>query len=441
MQSHNDFNNQSIVILGAGREGLSTARYIREKYPEATLTIADQKDSVDAVPEGVTVLCGKEYPTSLKEWNLVVASPGIHPKEPLLTTANHITTATNIFFADCAGMTIGVTGSKGKSTTSSLIHAIFKQAGLPVYLAGNIGIPMLDVLLDHNEPDDIFVLEISSYQARTLEAGPDIAVVTTLFPEHLDYHGGKNQYYLDKLQIVMKQREDQLAVYNASNDALRERMEFISQKNAAYPATEAAHIDDGVIMYGTERVMATQDVQLLGEHNLENILAAVTVAKEFGITNEDIGLAVMHFSGLPHRLETVGTWKGITFVNDSLSTTPESTIAALQSVPNVHTLFLGGQDRGYDFSKLAETIAQMQIPNIIFFPESGETIEKALTAAGYTPEHVLHTSSMEEAVQFAYEHTQKGGTALLSCASPSYSIFTNYEDRGNQFSNFAKQGS
>lgn len=428
-----EINNQSICILGAGREGKATAAYLRTTYPEATLTIADEQE-VDFTMERVATRFGEEYPISLEEWDVVVVSPGIHPKTPLLETAEHITTATNIFLHDCRGMTMGVTGSKGKSTTASVLHAVFMEAGLQAHLCGNIGIPALEVLAKHNTEEDIFIVEMSSYQTSRLDGqAPDISVVTSLFPDHIDYHGGKNQYYLDKLKIVTMQREDQLAVFNQNNPDLKERMEFISDNNLAYPSKEYAHVRDGVVMYADERVMAVKDIPLLGEHNVENILGVVSVAKEFGIDNEAIGRAVMHFKSLPHRLQNIGEFNGVTFYDDSISTTPESAVAAIRAVPNVQTLILGGQDRGYEFTLLAEEITKHKIPNIVLFPDSGSQIKAALEAAEYTSQQLLETSSLEKAAAFAFEHTEKQHACILSPASPSYNLFKNFEDRGDQF--------
>jgi UDP-N-acetylmuramoyl-L-alanine---L-glutamate ligase len=180
-------------------------------------------------------------------------------------------------------------------------------------------------------------------------------------------------------------------------------------------------------------------VPLPGEHNIENVLGAITVAKEFGIDNEAIGRAIYHFKPLSHRLENIGIHKGTTFYDDAISTTPDSTVAALRSIPKVHTLILGGQDRGYDFTALAQLIAELNIPYIVFFPDSGKTIETAIADAGYTPQQVLHTSSMKEAVEFAYQHAAPDTVCLLSCASPSYSVFKNFEDKGNQFQQYVKE--
>lgn len=427
-----DFHNKKIIILGAGREGTATAYYLQKKYTDCSITIADQQE-IDWSADGVTTFFGDEYPTSLQEWDIVVVSPGIPPHTTLLATARSITTATNIFFADCKGTIIGVTGSKGKSTTSSLIYSILKEAQLPAYLCGNIGTAALDVLQQHNSEEDIFVVELSSYQNSRLVQGPEIAVVTSLFPEHLDYHGSLEQYYTDKLQLVMKQQPGQRTVYNQHNTELKKRLVDIQTKILPYPKNDGAHVTDESIYFGTEKIMKTREVPLLGKHNIENVLGAITVATEFDVDAATIRAAIMQFKPLPFRLEPIGTFRDIIFYNDSISTTPESCIAALNAIPNVTTLIAGGQDRGYTFDELAKKIRDLNISTLILFPDSGEHLEQALKAINYLPAHLLYTASMKEAAEFAFAHTPVNTVCLLSPASPSYNLFKNFEDRGNQF--------
>lgn len=433
-----DFLHKRILVLGAGREGLSVVQYILHLHPDADITLADTSQTRHDIG-GVTQLTGTDYPTTLADWDVVVVSPGIPPHTQLLQTAQAITTATNIFFEDVLGAVVAVTGSKGKSTTSSLIAAILKHGNTRVHLVGNIGTPALDVLREHNTRDELFVYELSSYQASRLVQGPDVAVIVNLFPEHLDYHGGVEQYYRDKLRITTTQTADQVVFYNSTNNELAQQIAVSKAQKVSWPDERGAHHEQDGLYYGTEKIIALNEIPLLGTHNIENCLGAISIAKYFQVQNQDIATAIRSFTPLRHRLQPVGTYQHITFYDDAISTTPESTLAALSVFPNVGCILLGGLDRGYDFRHLAQVIAAKEIPTIIFFPDTGSTIRAAIEATGYTPKHIMETRSMEEAVMFAYAHTPHNTVCLLSCASPSYSVFKNFEDKGDQFQHWVKK--
>ena len=395
---------KNILILGYGREGEVSKKYIEKNFPKFKIGIADQK-------------FGKDYLKKQHNFDILIKTPLI-PKEKIVIP---YTTATNIFFSRIKGSgikTIGVTGSKGKSTTASLIYAMLKEAGKKAVLAGNIGAPMLGFLLKPVSKDLIFVLEISSYQLDDIEFSPDVAVVTNLFPEHMDYHSGAKNYYKAKRNVIKFQNKNNVFVYNPKNKKLCQWAKETKAKAIPY-------------IYIAENFLNGANISLIGRHNRENILAAATVAKEFGISDKAIKSAIEKFEPLPHRLEFVGEFNGIQFYDDAISTTPESTIAAIEALKNVDTIFLGGEDRGYDFSRLEKAIKKHKIRNAALFPESGRRIKvKGLKA--------LKTRSMKEAVEFAYKNTGKGKICLLSSASPSYSLWKSFEKKGEQFARFVK---
>ncbi|MCX6723542.1 MAG: UDP-N-acetylmuramoyl-L-alanine--D-glutamate ligase, partial [Candidatus Staskawiczbacteria bacterium] len=330
------------------------------------------------------------------------------------------TTATNIFFSkikELGNKTIGITGSKGKSTTTSLIYSILKEAGKNVTILGNIGNPMLEVLSRPINPDEIFVLELSSYQLDDIEYSPDIAVVTNLFPEHMDYHKGTKNYYDAKKNIIKFQNKNNVFVYNEKNKKLKNWLKDVKSKT---------------IPFSNKNYLDGINLPLIGEHNKENTLAAVAVVKELGISDKIIKSAIEKFKPLPHRLEFVGEFKNIKFYDDAISTTPESTIMAIKALKNVDTIFLGGEDRGYNFLQLGKTIKKYKIKNIVLFPDSGKKIK--IMGLNF-----LKTKNMEDAVKFAYKYTTPGKICLLSCASPSYSLWKNFEEKGDQFKKFIIQ--
>lgn len=412
----------TVCVLGAGVEGRAASQFLHTIYPHLNITLADQHD--------------QSYPTDLSSYDCVVVSPGIPPSTPLLETAREITTATNIFLDHCKGTVIAVTGSKGKSTTASLIAHLLKTAGFTVELVGNIGVPGVAKLLERNSPDEIFVYEMSSYQASRLEHGPDIAVIVNLFPEHMNYHGSLEQYYTDKMKITTLQTAEQTVVYNSENAELTQRIATSHAKKISYPQESGFHVETDGVYSKTERLATFDELPLKGMHNASNIIAALTAAATVrAIDTTTLREGILSFKPLRHRLQIVGYSEDITWVDDAISTTPESTLAALAAFPNTGALILGGLDRGYNFTELGKEIARRRIPVLVFFPDTGKTIETAIRSAGFTAPHTLHTTSMNEAVEFIAAHCEKRTTALLSCASPSYTLFKNFEDKGDQFSN------
>lgn len=385
---------KNVCILGYGKEGKITEKYIKKYYPSLEIGILDQ--SLD-----------KNYLEQQKNFDLAIKTPGI----PKTKVKIPYVTATNIFFShfnhvQCRknkNFIIGVTGSKGKSTTASLIYEILKSAGKKVRLIGNIGNPMLEVLLKKVDPDEIFVIELSSYMLEDIEYSPDIALLLNLFPEHMDYHGGIESYYEAKKNIFKFQKPGDLAV----------RPPF------------------------TERIpLKKEDIPLLGAHNLKNIQAAIKVTRLLKVSDSTISKAVKNFKPLPHRLEFIGAFKGIKFYDDAISTTPESTIEAIKSLKNIGTIFLGGEDRGYDFHELEKVLKKYRIRNVVLFPESGGRILKSRQDF-----KILETRSMKEAVSFAFQNTPKGKICLLSAASPSYSLWKNFEEKGDLFQYLVKEHS
>lgn len=391
---------RTALLLGFGIEGHATKRFLQKNYPALHLGVADKKD-------------GKNYLQKQKGFDLALRTPGL----PMDQVTIPSTTATNIFFSRAReAMTIGVTGSKGKSTTAALIAHILKTAGKPVQLLGNIGKPMLSAL--PVQPKTYYVLELSSYQLEDARFSPRIAVVTALFPEHMNHHGGLLPYYAAKHNIVAHQKPGDLFIYNPSFALLRQWAKSAPGKAMRY----------------THDFRLPADLQLIGEHNADNALAAVTVARQLGISDATITKALRTFHPLPHRLQHVATRHGISFFDDAISTTPESTIMALRALPNVKTIFLGGEDRGYDFRKLEKEIRRIGVENVVLFPDSGRRMfmkENKL--------RILRTRSMQAAVTFAYRHTPRGSICLLSTASPSYSLWKNFEEKGDEFQKFVRQ--
>lgn len=409
-----DLKNKKILLVGYGLEGKATEIFLKTLVPSAHITIVDKSQ-------------GEDYLANQSQFDLAIKSPGVHKS---LISIPH-TTATNIFFANVKGLTIGVTGSKGKSTTSALIYSMAKQAKKKAHLVGNIthkhdniGSPMLTELLVSNTTSDIWIIELSSFMLDDILYSPHISVFTSFFPEHMDYHKTVDQYFEAKAHIITQQTAKDFFVYNP---------EFIELNDLAKSAKAKTIPYDRILPF------AKTDIMLIGDHNIDNVKAAIAVAKILNISSETIHTAVKQFHSLPHRLERVGKYKGITFYDDAISTTPESTIQAIKALSEIGTIFLGGQDRGYNFVELANVIAQADIENIVLFPESGERIFEKISKVNNKQYNLLRTSSMSEAIVFAYKYTPKNTICLLSTASPSYTVWKNFEEKGNLFKQFAKQ--
>ncbi len=422
----NDLSGKSILLLGYGREGQAMLRAIEKNGIQADITIGDSNPALEA--KGYTLQTGPNYMKNLDPFDVIIKSPGIPPNKELAAVGSKITSSTQIFLdtiKDTGVTVIGVTGSKGKSTTSSLIHAILKASGKDVDLIGNIGIPSIDYI-DQAEPGKIFVLEMSSYQLMDLTVSPALAVVTSFFPEHLDYHGSLEAYKEAKKHITRFQAADDVVFFNSTSLGAQEIANESAGTKVPYSAVDAP--------------VKIEETKLLGEHNLTNIGGAFKIAKHFGVNDMTAIEAIKSFTGLPHRLQFLGTIGGIDWVDDAISTTPESTMAALKALGNrIGTIILGGQDRGNNFGDLGDEVANSQIGHVILFPGSGPRIKQAIMDA-HRVGIVFHDApDMEMAVRTAKEVTKPGKICLLSTASPSYGMFKNFEEKGEKFAACARR--
>jgi len=362
----------SVLILGMGREGQVTFNYLKKYLSKDQIATSDQKD-------------GENYLEKIKKYDIIIKSPGIPYLEEIKKakeSSKIISSATQIFFDLVKGKVIGVTGTKGKSTTTTMIYEVLKMGGLDAYLVGNIGKPALELLEEINE-ESIVVYELSSFQLADLKTSPHIAVITNIYVDHLDWHGSLENYKKAKENIKKYQTPGNIFLYN---------------KSAAEAARE--------------------------------------IGKLFKITDEKINEAIKNFKSLPHRLEFVAEKKGIKFYNDSLATNPHATIFGLDSLgEDVETLIAGGFDRGVDYSIIGPAIANSKIKTLILFPDTGEKIWQAVKDVNGTQEK-FDVNSMEEAVKLAFEKTSQGKICLMSPASASFNMFSDYEDRGNQFKDY-----
>lgn len=413
----NYLTGKKILILGYGREGKSALKFIQENLPEAEYAVADQNE---LELEDVHTICGENCLEAVKDFDVVIKSPGVVIKDFISKEEQaKITSLTDLFIRFCKNTLIGVTGTKGKSTTSSLTYHILTSCGKDSILVGNIGKPCFEAI-DDIKKDTIIVFEMSSHQLEFVQASPHIAILLNIYEEHLDHYLDAEGYFNAKKNIFHHQKEGDLLIYGDI---------FQHTDQSELDAVASQKID---IYHDINIPRDWIKTNLIGEHNYYDILAASAACEACGIAQDEILNAVATFKGLPHRLEYVGEFKGITFYNDSIATAQEAVINAVKALGNVDTLILGGMDRGLDYHPLVEFIRGSQVRNIVLLPSTAESFERIFNEAPFS-QTLIPVENMEEAVIVSYKLTAEKHTCLLSPAAASYGFFKNFEERGEVF--------
>lgn len=456
-----NINTERIAILGFGVEGLATARYLLQQG--ATVTILDQKSQSeldtsfkDALEKlGVEYRGGKDYLNNFSDFSVVVRSPGISRFTKELVEAEEkgvkITSHIQLFLDACPGRVIGVTGTKGKGTTATLIYEMLKTAEKElssviqgVFLGGNIGTPPLD-FLDRVNKKSIVILELSSFQLEDLTTSPHIAVMLMIVPEHLNRHANMEEYVSAKRNILLFQTPEDFAVINRDYIASNEsdihtdgKVFYVSRERST--TEQGCFVKDDAIwisMEGVEwKIIDTDEVALPGKHNLENACAAAMAATLAGASKSDIAIVLRSFTGLPHRLELVREVQGVKYYDDSFSTTPETAIAAIEAFTAPEILILGGSSKNSDFSELGELIGKKEnIKAIIGIGEEWARIKEKFII--HNSEFIIPViegaKDMKTVVQAAAKLAAPGDVVLLTPACASFDMFKNYKERGEQF--------
>ncbi len=439
-----ELDGTRIGVWGAGREIGSFAGQLARRLPSARIVVAAFDQPPDArvlqrlKAPGARVVTGEDVLEALGGCELVVRSPGVSIHRPelqaLLAAGVPVTTATALWLAEHgpAGV-IGVTGTKGKSTTAALACHLARASGRSAQLAGNIGVPALDLL--DLEPAEVTVLELSSFQIADLDTGPEVAAVINLFREHTDWHGSEQTYRREKLRLlelsgvrvgVLNAREPQLSC------AAPEGLEIRRFGSAdGWDATA-----DGISLRGAP-VLASAELPLRGAHNALNLCAALSALEALGIDAPPLPAALTGFTALAHRLEPVAERDGVLWINDSISTTPESTLAALASFPDRDIVLIGGgQDRGQDYAELGRAVAAAGAA-VIGMPSTGARLIAAARAAGVPLDRAIEARDMQDAVALAGALAAAGAAVLLSPAAPSYDHYRDFEQRGERFRELA----
>ena len=450
----NKFKDKKVAVLGIGAEGLSSARFLKEKGAQVTVLDQKKEDEIDKDTRkilrenDIEILGGKEYLKNLLKYDLVVRSPGV--KLELLekyVLRDKITSQIKLFFDLCPCPIIGVTGTKGKGTTSSLVYEMLRKQAFDVYLGGNIGKPPLD-FLDKLNAQSVVVLELSSFQLLDLNKSPHVAVMLMTTSEHLDYNKDLEEYVDAKRNILKFQTKKDFAILNrdyiASNESdihTNAKVFYVSTERNGY---EGCSIKDNEVflkLNGKEdKIIDASEILLPGKHNLENVSAAVLAATLSGVSKENIVLVLKTFKGLEHRLELVATINGVKYYDDSFSTTPETAMAAIEAFKEPEILILGGSSKNSDFTELGKVISlHKNIKAIIGIGLEWTKIKSKIKNQKSKIKIIEGCKNMREIVQKAVLISEPGDVALLSPACASFDMFKNYKDRGNQFKEEVKK--
>jgi UDP-N-acetylmuramoylalanine--D-glutamate ligase len=424
----------NIALIGFRVEGRASYGYFTNLGH--TVTICDQ-DEATAIPDGTEAQLGEGYLHDLNRFDLIVRSAGIHPGILLAENPgieHKITTAVNEFMAVCPTKNvIGVTGTKGKGTTSTLIAKMLKAAGKRVYLGGNIGRSPLE-FINELTPDDWVVLELSSFQLSDIKHSPHIGVCLMVVPEHLNWHTDMDDYKHAKANMFRFQSADDIAIYNAENGNSYDIAEASAGHKVPYLEAPGAYVSDTTIMVDKTTICDVSELQLLGKHNWENICAAITAVWQVAPNAAAIRSVATTFSGLPHRLEYVREANEIRYYNDSFAATPDAAIAAMAAIAGPKVMIMGGFDRQLPIEHLAKAVHDNpDHPKILLIGQSAQRVAQTLRAAGYDNYALSKATTMSEIAAEATRLAEPNGAVILSPGFASFDMFKNFEDRGDQF--------
>lgn len=423
-----------VAILGYGSQGKTACEYWGGLGHD--ITVCDKDTSLD-LPANVKSKLGADYLKGLDDFDLIVRSPSVHPKE--IKEANNaeiynkVTSVTNEFFKVCPSQNIiGVTGTKGKGTTSTLVAKMLEAAGKRVHIGGNIGTPPLELLKNDIKFDDWVVLELANFQIFDLRYSPKIAVCVMMVPEHLDWHTDVEEYYNAKKPLFRNQTETDIAIYYAKNEFSKAIASESPGELIPYYHEPGAIIDNDDVIIDGQNICAVSEIKLLGKHNWQNVCAATTAVWQISQDVDAIRSVITTFSGMEHRLELVRELQGVKYYDDSFGTTPETAIVAIQAFAQPKVVILGGSDKGASFAELAKAVAGNNVSKAVLIGVTAPKIKEQLDKIGFD-NYVLGPDKMPKIVDLAKSLAQPGDIVLLSTGCASFGLFKNYKDRAEQF--------
>ena len=451
VEFNNYIRNKKVAIIGLGVSNLPLIDYLYKLGSEITLFNNKpieqlDKNILDKIYEyKLKFSFGENYLNKLVGFDVIFRSPSCRPDTPQIEEEVKrgalLTSEIELVLEMCPGTTIGVTGSDGKTTTTSLIYEILKENNYKCYLGGNIGIPLF-TKLGEMKPEDFVVLELSSFQLMTMKVSPQVAVITNVTPNHLDIHKSYDEYKEAKANIFKNQTENDLLVLNYDNDITRNFAKEAIGSTVYFSSKEK--LENGIIVDGEtikdcesglrRHILNTKSTKLRGIHNAENMCAAIAATKRF-VTPEVQAKAISSFAGVEHRLEFVKEINGAKWYNDSIASSPTRTIAGLKSFDENIVLIAGGYDKHLDYTPIAKPIVE-NVRSLILL---GQTANKIYSAVTYELKFsdkelpIYKVNTLEEAVEKANEISKKGDVVLFSPASASFDMFKNFAERGNKF--------
>ena len=424
-----------VAILGYGVEGKVSADYWRSQGAE--VTVCDANEAV-GVPTEYERHLGVDWLVNLGAFDLLVRTPGLRPDaitvaNPGIDVSSKMTSNVREFMDKCPAPIIGVTGTKGKGTTATLISSMLEAAGWRVFTGGNIGVPPL-AFLPQVTARDVVVLELSSFQLFDVTRSPQIGVCLMVVPEHLNWHLDVAEYTAAKGNIFAWQVAGDRAVYYPANAVSSELVERSAGTHVPYGEAPGAMVQGADIVIDGVRICRTDEVALLGPHNLQNVCAAITAVWELiGHDAAAVRAAVMAFRGLPHHLELAGETNGVRYYDDSFASVPESAVAAIRSFNESKVIILGGSDKHANFTELARVVENEGVIHALLIGDTAPQLATALDAVGFHHYTIVKWQNMAHLVQTASHLVEPGDVVLLSPACASFGLFTNYKERGDQF--------
>ncbi len=435
----NYLKDKKIVILGFGREGKSTYNFLRKHFEEKEIDVIDENIDINSEENkeyledmNLNVIKTSEYINMLNAYDLIFKTPGISFKGiDISSFANKITSQLDIFlkyFKEYVTI-IGITGTKGKSTTSSMLYQVLNKAKNGVHFLGNIGRSIF-CEIDEIKKGDTVVLEISSHQSQYIKNSPNIGVILNVFQEHLDHYNSYEEYIDAKINVIKFQSKEDFAIYIKNSSDLNKRLENVKLNSKIINLDLNDKDKFSYFDFEHER-------KLIGKHNEYNIMVVLKICEILGIDKNVACEEIYNFSPLEHRLENVGQYDGVFYYNDSISTIPETAIACVNTIRDVDTLIIGGLDRGIDYTNFEKFLIDSKLVNIICMYDTGRKIFDNII--GKTNKNVILVKDIYEAVECAKKVTKKGRACAMSPAAASYGFFKNFEERGRIFKELVKR--
>ncbi len=425
----------NIAIIGFGLQGRSVYEFYKSNN---NITICDQSMPED-VPSDAHLQIGEQYLNDLDRFELIFRSPAVHPEDIIKANSRAITTKvttnTNEFLRLCPTKNIiGVTGTKGKGTTSTLITKLLEANGFRVHLGGNIGIPPLDLLREQIKAEDYVVLELANFQLIDLKYSPHIGVCLLVEPEHLDWHSDLDEYYRAKTQLFRYQTSEDIAIYYSLNENSKRIASTGGAKLIPYFKPPGALVAGNHITIDGIPVIRISEIKLIGSHNLQNICAALTVLWQIRPNPETAATVLREFSGLPFRIEFRKEVRGVKYYNDSFSSAPTATIAVIDAIKGPKILIIGGKDRGLDLYPLISKIKESQsIKKVLLIGEAKDRIKTEMEKNKFSNFEIINENNMDDIVKKISSMVDNGDNVILSPGFPSFDMFKNFEDRGIKF--------